>query len=68
MYAHRSQVGSRSFRAAGSNDVFAYVEVRDRFYGALIGRPLRRGAGRERAAAGDRRRPAASSGLPVSAA
>lgn len=39
MNAHRSQATSRSFRAAGYNDVFASVEVRDRFYGSLIGRP-----------------------------
>lgn len=43
MYAHRSQVGSRSFRAAGANDVFAGVEIRDRFYGSLIGRPYGEG-------------------------
>jgi LmbE family N-acetylglucosaminyl deacetylase len=43
MYAHRSQVGSRSFRTAGTNDVFASVEIRDRFYGSLIGRPFGEG-------------------------
>ena len=43
MYAHRSQVGSRSVRAAGSSDVFTNVEFRDRHYGALIGRPFGEG-------------------------
>jgi len=43
MYAHRSQVGSRSVRAAGSSDVFANVEFRDRHFGALIGRPFGEG-------------------------
>lgn len=43
MAAHRSQVPSRSFRAAGYNEVFPIIEVRDRFYGALIGRPFGEG-------------------------
>jgi LmbE family N-acetylglucosaminyl deacetylase len=41
--AHRSQAASRSFRAAGFNEVLASLEVRDRFYGALIGRPFGEG-------------------------
>jgi len=43
MNAHRSQAPSRSFRAAGFNDVFASIEVRDRFFGGLIGRPYGEG-------------------------
>jgi len=43
MNAHRSQAPSRSFRAAGYNDVFASVQVRDRFFGGLIGRPYGEG-------------------------
>jgi hypothetical protein len=43
MNAHRSQAPSRSFRAAGYNDVFSSVEVRDRFFGGLIGRPYGEG-------------------------
>ena len=43
MNAHRSQAPSRAFRAAGYNDVFASVEVRDRFFGGLIGRPYGEG-------------------------
>jgi len=43
MNAHRSQAPSRSFRAAGYNDVFSSVQVRDRFFGALIGRPYGEG-------------------------
>ncbi len=41
--AHASQAASRSFRAAGFNEVLASLEVRDRFYGALIGRPFGEG-------------------------
>jgi len=43
MNAHRSQAPSRSFRAAGYNDVFSSVQVRDRFFGGLIGRPYGEG-------------------------
>ena len=43
MNAHRSQAPSRSFRAAGYNDVFQSVQVRDRFFGGLIGRPYGEG-------------------------
>jgi bacillithiol biosynthesis deacetylase BshB1 len=41
--AHRSQAPSRSFRAAGFTEVLSALEVRDRFYGQLIGRPYGEG-------------------------